>query len=93
MTEPSHQLQNNTSPAITHWFSLDQTSEPLLPGNNEERNGAIKGVGPSPVMTKEPIAYTTVSFPYIEPPYPPNPGSFTPGILIWRVATQLVYGR
>lgn len=46
MTEPSHQLQNNTAPAITLWFSLDQTSEPLFPGNNVEKSGAIKGVGP-----------------------------------------------
>lgn len=37
MTEPSHQLQNNTAPAITLWFSLDQTSEPLFPGNNVEK--------------------------------------------------------
>lgn len=65
MTEPSHQLQNNTAPAITLWFSLDQTSEPLLPGNNVERSGAIRGVGAGPMMAKEPADYTPVSFPYI----------------------------
>lgn len=65
MTEPSHQLQNNTAPAITLWFSLDQTSEPLFPGNNVERSGAIKGVGPRPMMAKEATACTPVSFPSI----------------------------
>lgn len=61
----THQLQNNTAPAITLRLSLDKTSEPLLPGNNVERSGAIRGVGAGPIMAKEPADYTPVSFPYI----------------------------
>lgn len=91
MTELSHQLQNITAPVNRHWFSLDQTSEPLFPGNNVVALSREWGHDLCWLRNQQIILQSL--FLISNPLYPYNPGYFTPDILIWSIATQLVYGR